>query len=167
MPGEPPPVVEEPALPGGFVVVPAVALLCPPELDEVPPLPVPALPAVLSSELPPQAVAALKPNTKIPNRCFIDSPRVCELNTTLMIFVLGVDVAPQSFCGSTSAAMRQGNQRLTEQANSSRTSAVFLSAEAPRSRSVRRNRHMCVHDANNAILDGCNFPARVSQSVPL
>lgn len=86
VPGELPPLLlDVPALAGGFVMLPPVPTLEEPPLDELPPLPVvPPLP-VLSAELPPQAVAALKPNTKIPNRCFIDSPRVCDLKTTFMV----------------------------------------------------------------------------------
>src|SRR6185369_11672427 len=68
-PGKPPPWLEPPVATG-----------------EEPPLP-------LSPELPPQAVAALKPNTKIPRECLIDSPRTDDLNTTLT--VLAADVVRQ------------------------------------------------------------------------
>jgi hypothetical protein len=71
LPGEPPAGLEEPAVPG-FVAIPPVPVACEPPLDELPPL----LPLGLSPELPPQAVAAPKPNTKIPKRCLIDSPRM-------------------------------------------------------------------------------------------
>lgn len=63
MPGEPPAVFDEPAVPGE--AVPAVPLACEPALEELPPLLVPPAPA-LPSVLLPQAVAAPKLNTKIP-----------------------------------------------------------------------------------------------------
>jgi len=80
-----PAVLEEPAVPG-LVLAPAVPVFAAPAVDEVwPLLPVdPALPELLSPELPPHAVAAPSPNNTIPKRCFIDPPHECDLNTPLM-----------------------------------------------------------------------------------
>src|SRR6478609_8205683 len=104
--GDEPPLFEEPPVPGGIVLVPAVPVLRDPAaLDELPPLF--ALPPGSSPELPPQAVAAIKPNTKMPNRCFINSPRVCELKTTLMV-AIRPRTPNRRLATSTSTTMKQG-----------------------------------------------------------
>src|SRR6185369_8654979 len=165
LPGEPPAAVDEPAVPG-VVFVPAVPVVCEPPLDEVPPLPPP-----LSPELPPQAVAALKPNTKIPRECLIDSPRTDDLNTTLT--VLAADVVRQVARLSSRQrwACCWGNRMARRAGDPFAHGCRFpWSGRLHGTESARCNRHGRLHDLRDRggwILDGCNFPARVSPAVPL